>query len=277
MVEKITRVRKLSQGWYPDNSNDIKSFINKCIKSSDIKERNKIAAIVPHAGWEYSGSIAVKTIGNMYPDPDTVVIIGGHLFSGSPIYYSSEDLYQTPLGNFNINKEYISKLVREFEMVEDFSNDNTIEVIIPIAKYFFPKAKILCLRVGSGQESIFLGTILHRISLEMNEKIVVIGSTDLTHYGSNFNFRPHGNGVKAVKWVQEVNDKEIIEKMMKLDYSGVLNSATKNSSACSSGAASASIRFASLSNVKSGELIGYSNSYDIYPSESFVGYVGITY
>jgi len=271
------RKRKLSLGWYPDNSNEIKLFIHKILNYSDIKNRNKIAAIIPHAGWEFSGSLAIRTISTMYPDPGTVVIIGGHLHSGSSLYYSSEDIYQTPLGDFEINKDFVFKLLKEFDMIEDFSNDNTVEVIVPILKYFFPDTKILCLRVGSGQESIKLGTIIHKLSLELKQKIIVLGSTDLTHYGSNFNFHPYGNGEKAVKWVKEINDREIIDKMIKMDYEGVLHSAHKNSSACSSGAASASIRFADLSNVKSGELIGYSNSYDVYPSESFVGYAGISY
>ena len=277
MLENIIRKRKLSSGWYPEKSADIKLFINNILSNTHITERNKIAAVLPHAGWEFSGSLTVKTIYSMYPDPDIVVVIGGHLNSGSPLYYSSEDVYSTPLGNLAIDKDFNTALLKEFNMVEDFSNDNTIEVIVPILKYFFPTSKLLGLRVGPGQESIKLGTIIHKLSLESNKKIIVLGSTDLTHYGNNFNFKPHGNGDEAVKWVKEINDMEIIVKMLKMDYLGVLKSALQNLSACSSGAAAASIRFASLSNVKSGELVGYSNSYDIYPSESFVGYAGIVY
>ncbi len=277
MGKNVIRKRKLSSGWYPESPDIINRFINSIIENTIVKSSNKIAAIIPHAGWDYSGSLAVKSIYQLYPNPDTVVIIGGHLPPGAPLYYSSEDIYETPIGNLVIDKSFNSGLLTEFEIIKDLSSDNTVEVIIPIVKYFFPNSKILCLRVGSGAEAIKLGILIHKISLDLNKKIIVLGSTDLTHYGRSFSFLPRGTGEKAVQWVKNVNDRDIVDKMLKMDFQGVLDSANKNFSACSSGAASSAIRFASLSKVKSGSLIGYLNSYDITPSESFVGYVGITY
>lgn len=62
-----------------------------------------------------------------------------------------------------------------------------------------------------------------------------------------------------------------------MDSKGVLKSSADNHSACSSGAAAAAMRFAQLSGVSSGELIEYLSSYDVSPSESFVGYAGISF
>lgn len=277
MSNNIIRKRKLSFGWYPDNSEQIRSFIQKFSNNTDHFLNKQIAAVVPHAGWDYSGNLAVQTISKLYSFPETIVIIGGHLSSDSPVLYFSEDIYETSLGNFNIDKNIIRKLKTKFQMMEDLSNDNTVEVLVPILKYFYPESKILCLRVGPGDVAINLGNMLFNISVELNQDLVVIGSTDLTHYGSNFNFSPHGTGDKGYKWVKDVNDREIISNMLNMDSLGLMDSAEKNFSACSPGAAAAVIRFAELSNVKSGNLVGYSNSYEVIPSDSFVGYVGITY
>ncbi len=277
MTNNRIRKRKLSSAWYPDNSRQIISFINKFSVKSDKSVREKYSAVVPHAGWDYSGSLAVKTISQMFSFPDTIVIVGGHLGSDSPVLYFSEDVYESSLGNFIIEKDFIRKLNIRFQLVEDLSNDNTVEILIPILKFFYPKSKILCLRVGPGQVAIDLGIMLYRISVELKQKLVVIGSTDLTHYGSNFSFSPHGNGYEGYKWVKDVNDSEIIEKMLNMDARGLMITAEKNYSACSSGAAAAVISYAQQKKVKTGNLVGYSNSYEVIPSDSFVGYVGITY
>lgn len=277
MSEIKIRKRKLSFGWYPDNSEKIKSFIINNIDNKNSISRNSIAAIVPHAGWYYSGKLAVRSIYRLYPYPDTIIIIGGHLKSGAPLYYFPEDKFETPIGDFNMDKLFLPGLREEFEIKQDYTNDNTVEIIVPILKYFFPKSKLLCLRIGAGKEAVKLGTVIYNISRKLNQNINVIGSTDLTHYGRNYSFSPHGTGIKALNWAKEINDKEIINKMLNMDYDGILESANNNSSACSSGAASAVVRFADHFEKKSGHLVGYSNSYDISPADSFVGYAGITF
>ncbi len=275
MNQQTIRNRRLSTGWYPDDTGEIINIIEKnCTKT---KKAKGIAAIIPHAGWSYSGALAIKTISSLDSNPDTVIIIGGHLPPFSSVYYSPEDIFRSPLGDFIADKEFVELIDLEFHMKEDFSSDNTVEITIPILKYFFPDSKIVWLRVGSGPEAIKLGSLIYKISLDLNRSVVVIGSTDLTHYGFNFSFNPKGNGEMAINWVKEVNDKRIVDKMTEMNYQKVLSYANKEFSACSSGAASAAIRFAYLSGIKKGNFIGYSNSYDIEPSDSFVGYVGITY
>jgi MEMO1 family protein len=271
------RERKLSNQWYPEKSDQIESFINKALKKGKSKRNNKIAAIVPHAGWFFSGEIAVKTISSLISNPDIVIIVGGHLPPGSPLYTYSEDMFETALGRLNLDKDFIPKLNKEFKIKEDHFNDNTIEVLLPFIKFFFPNTDILCLRIGSGPESYKLGSLLFNISNELRRKAVIIGSTDLTHYGSNFSFVPFGQGEKALQWVKKINDKNIIDKMLSMDYKAILTESERNYSACSAGAASAAIHFAALSGITRGNLIEYSNSYEIVPSESFVGYAGISY
>lgn len=268
---------KLSSGWYPINALELTEFIEKSIKIVHGKERNSKAVIVPHAGWFYSGSIAVKAIYTLTSSPDVIVVIGGHLSPGSPLYYSAEDYIETPLGNILLEKKIIKRLRAVFKMEKDNSSDNTVEVHMPIIKYLYPDCRVVCLRIGSGPESIELGAVLYKIVSELKQKTVVVGSTDLTHYGSNFMFSPAGTGPCAISWVKEKNDSDIIKKMLNMDYRGVLDSSADNHSACSSGAASAAIKFAQLSGVSNGELIEYLTSYDINPSESFVGYAGISF
>lgn len=270
---------RLSSGWYPHNSHEVIEFIKNAVADKTISESKRIikSVIVPHAGWFYSGSLAVRTIYTIGSNIDVVVIIGGHLPPGAPLYYSPEEIIETPLGNLNVEQDFIKHLSYEFKMREDLSSDNTVEVQIPIVKHFFPNCKVVLIRIGAGYESIELGAALYKISSDLNKNTVVIGSTDLTHYGSNFMFSPVGTGPASVDWVEDENDREIIDKMLVLNCEGVLGSAESNQSACSSGAAAAAMNYARLSGVSSGKLVDYFTSYDITPSESFVGYAGISF
>lgn len=77
MDQQTIRNRRLSTGWYPDNPGEIINIIEQnCAKT---KKMNGIAAIIPHAGWIYSGALAIKTISSLYSKPDTIIVIGGHL------------------------------------------------------------------------------------------------------------------------------------------------------------------------------------------------------
>ena len=105
----------------------------------------------------------------------------------------------------------------------------------------------------------------------------IIGSTDLTHYGDNYGFTPHGIGAGAGKWVKEVNDRRRIEALVAVELEKALERAGREHSACSVGAAVAAARFAERSGAQGGELLEYRTSYDLSPSPFFVGYAGIIY
>ena len=277
MSKNILRKIRLPAGWYPSSTSETTEFIKNAVDTISENKKDKNSVIVPHAGWFYSGSLAVRTISTLSSNPDVVVVIGGHLPPGAPLYYSPEESIETPLGNLIVEQDISRKLSLEFKMKEDQSSDNTVEVQMPIIKYFFPNCKVVLLRIGSGPESIELGAALYKIVSDLKKSTVVIGSTDLTHYGSNFMFSPVGSGPASVDWVKGKNDRDIIEKMLTLDCVGLLKSASDNHSACSSGAAAAAMNFARLTGVSSGKLVDYYTSYDITPSESFVGYAGISF
>jgi AmmeMemoRadiSam system protein B len=109
----------------------------------------------------------------------------------------------------------------------------------------------------------------------MGRKTVVLGSTDLTHYGYNYAFTPKGSGPEAVQWVKNENDKRIVDLMVRMDEEGVISDAAKNHNACCAGAAASAIVAAKVLGARSAEALIYSTSYDVRPDSSFVGYAGI--
>ena len=105
----------------------------------------------------------------------------------------------------------------------------------------------------------------------------IIGSTDLTHYGFNYGFIPEGTGTSAVEWVRNENDRKVIEAMLAMNPTRVMEEARANQNACCSGAAAAAIAAGKALGATSAAQTAYATSYDKSPGDSFVGYVGIVF
>ncbi len=280
------RIPDFAGSWYPAGASECRREIEGYVKESvslsspDIK---KVGGIVPHAGWFFSGQIACNVIkclkGNQAPD--VVVLFGMHLSPGSRNFIMQEGHWETPLGDLEIHQGLAGKVADEFpftiETASRHSQDNTIELQLPFVKYFFPDVKIVPIGVPPVPGSIKIGERVVDRSKELGLKIIVIGSTDLTHYGYNYGFMPKGIGEEAVDWVRNENDKRVIERMTAMDAEGVIIEALEHQNACCSGAAATAIAAGRKLGAVEAEKIVYATSYDKSPGNSFVGYAGIVF
>lgn len=271
------RPRSLPPGWYPGGRSQTILEIEEFSRSFEKPEKPAVAGIAPHAGWSFSGSIACHVFQSIPRDADTVVVVGGHLSPHSGLLAAFEEGYETPLGVLESDLELLEVLGNTLSIHEDRFADNTVEVQLPLLKYFHPEARALHMRASPSEEALRLGAELAEAATGLKRKIAVVGSTDLTHYGGNYGFSPHGSGPKALKWVKEVNDKRIVDALLALELDRALEYARREQSACSVGGAVAAARFAVQTGAGKGELLEYKTSYDVYPGSSFVGYAGIIF
>jgi AmmeMemoRadiSam system protein B len=148
---------------------------------------------------------------------------------------------------------------------------------LPFIKYFFPNVKILPLGVPPNLASLAIGERVVEIARSMGKGILVLGSTDLTHYGQNYGYAPKGTGKTAVDWVKNENDRRVVDLILKIDPEGVINESLKNKNACCSGAVAAALSAMKKLGAAKGEKLHYATSYDTQPNTSFVGYVGVVF
>jgi MEMO1 family protein len=273
------RERVLPPGWYPGNAAEVRRTIEGYIAAESAPECRAVAGVAPHAGWAFSGRIALRVLLNFRRPVETVAVVGGHLSPSAGVLAAFEEGYETPLGVLEADLELLEKISGSVSspLREDRSPDNTVEVQLPLVKYLFPESRALALRAAPSEAAEELGRAIRKAADSLGRTVAVLGSTDLTHYGPNYGFSPAGRGERAVEWVKEVNDRGFIDKLLDLDGPGALRHAGEHQSACSAGAAVAAISFARASGVERGALVEYLTSYDIYPDDSFVGYAGIVY
>jgi MEMO1 family protein len=277
------RARFLPQGWYPDSPDavieEIKGF-DSYFKAFDRDWGVIRGGVAPHAGWYFSGRLAalVFHLAAKQGRPDVVALLGGHLGGGSGIVYA-DDAWSTPLGSIPVDLELIEALTGRVRLKAEgpATNDNTVEIHTPLTKYFFPESRLVALRAPHTAEASIIGQALAESAVEQEKSMLVIASTDLTHYGPNYGFTPVGQGEKAVRWVKEENDRGFIDQVLAMNESGVLEHAAKHHSACSAGGVAAGLASCKVLGSVKGRLLDYYTSHDVMPGSSFVGYAGIIF
>ena len=275
------REYSLPGGWFPRDPKPVSAFLSEFADSDKPERGISRAAVAPHAGWYYSGRIAARAVSSLRQDADTVVVIGGHLSAGSAPLFALEDAVRTPFGNILIDSDLRSILFDELKGAEDRYRDNTVEVLLPMAHYFFPKTNLLWLRLPAEERSFEAGRILSEAAAKLNRKVNVIASTDLTHYGANYGFSPHGAGKDALLWVRETNDAKFIKAVENGNKNEVLRCADQDYSACSAGAVLGAMGFAEAEGLGSARLLEYGTSADVNGEngvpDSFVGYAAMRF
>jgi hypothetical protein len=221
-----------------------------------------VGAVVPHAGYVYSGPVAAHVYGALAQEgfPDTFVVIGpNHHGVGSGVAMTVED-FVTPLGTIEVDREIAKKLkgwVDEDPLAHQ--SEHSIEVQVPFIQYFSRKARFLPISMAyqDFETAKELGARLRRAC--EGKDVVVIASSDFSHY------------VPAA--FAEKQDRAVIERILALDAQGVeATVTTKDVSMCGYGPVMTMLEAVGG---KSAKLLKYATSGDVHPMSEVVGYAGI--
>ena len=277
--------------WYPGTAaacrEEIESFLDQ--GSTADPGRRYMGGIVPHAGWYYSGQVACQVIERLKgdnidgPAPDLIAIFGMHLHPASPCFLLDADQFETPLGPLAIHRGLVAQLARRLakvadyrmETARDFQPDNTIELQLPFIKYFFPESAIVTVGLPPTETAVKVGAAVVELAAAAKLSLKVLGSTDLTHYGSNYGFTPRGSGRAAVAWARQDNDRRLIDAIGSMDPMAVIQEARSHHNACCAGAVAGAMAAAAALGARQAETTVYASSYDKSPGDSFVGYAGV--
>lgn len=272
--------------WYPGDAaaceQEIHHFLDQKSEPG-ATEQQWIAGIVPHAGWYFSGQIACQVIDRLKNTApiDLVVVFGMHLHPASPNYIMPQGAWETPFGPLPVAEglaaELLERYTFEVETPQRFVQDNTVELQLPFVKYLLDPRQFLAIGVPPNTKALDIGRAVVDWARENDQRIRIIGSTDLTHYGANYGYHPQGSGARAVNWVREHNDRTVIETMAAMAPEQVIQEARSHQNACCAGAAATAIAAAKQWGATQAHTVAYATSYDKSPGDSFVGYVGMVF
>jgi hypothetical protein len=245
-----------------------------------------LAGIVPHAGWQYSGAVAAQVFAAVRAKmrPSTFIILGAvHRWAGVNGVYA-RGAWETPLGDVAVEEDLAARILAETPdwTVDDpqvHSGEHSIEVELPFVKYLFPEARVVPIAVNPDSRAVPLGRRIGEILKESGVPAVVIGSSDLTHYGEPYGFTPAGSGPIAHRWMQE-NDARILRLIERMNAAEVTDEALRHHNACGAGAIAATVAAAEAMGARHGHLLRYTTSYEVVPEGRFrfaVGYAGVLF
>lgn len=199
--------------FYPASKFTLQKEFNKFLSgyASPVKSDSLVRAlIIPHAGYSFSGQTAIRTIASALHKryKRIVVLAPSHYVRFNGIALPDYEIAKTPFGDIEICLSEIEKIDNPFfsYIKEAHECEHSLEVELPIIKYFFDSIPILPFVCGSlNNESI------KQISEELlkfwNDDTLWIISSDFTHYGRNFGYLPFKENVK--------------ENIKKLDYGAI--------------------------------------------------------
>jgi len=254
--------------FYPESSSQLKAMIKELIDEKAVKEE-VVGLVSPHAGYIYSGPVAGATISKI-KFKDTFIIIGpNHTGRGKQFSIMTEGVWKTPLGEVEIDSVLAKQILATSDYLQEDSlahqYEHSIEVQLPFLQYFKPDIKLVPIILAQGNADAFkeIGREIARAIKELNKEVVIMASSDMTHY------EPHESARKK--------DNQAIEAILDLDEDELLKRVEEfNISMCGYAPTVSLISAAKELGAKGAELVKYQTSGDTSGDySSVVGYAGI--
>lgn len=256
--------------FYPRFGNQIQDQIASWLKDvapTPVNERC-LGLILPHAGYVYSGACAALGFASVAQESiDSIIILhpshqGNHFdFSVSPF---SE--YESPLGSLQLDGDLYRRLSHLGEQnlnLDYHAMEHSLEIQLPMIKYFFPQTKICPVMIGNQipQVAQRLADQLYDIVYKSSRRILILVSSDLSHYYS---------ADKA-----ELMDAQVIRHITNLDAESLWRGATMGKlEACGIGGIMSLLRLAEHYSMAKVRIVNYTHSGKVSGMHSqVVGYL----
>ncbi|RMH07317.1 MAG: AmmeMemoRadiSam system protein B [Nitrospirae bacterium] len=272
--------RTVAGSFYPASPEVLRRELMKLLDLDSPKEPVR-AAIVPHAGYMYSGSVAGAVFSRMVM-PEVVLVMGpDHWGWGDGASIMVEGTWETPLGRIAIETDLAQNILARSRTLRATSQGQTgehsIEVQLPFLQaleqpfrlvpiYFHAQTYTVCQDVGQAVAEAIR---------ESSQTVVVVASTDFTHCGRVYRQLPPP-GLTAHAFARE-QDRKAIEAILTLNPRNLYDTVKREQiSMCGVGPATAALVVANYMDAREATLLAYKTSAEVTQDEdTAVGYAGI--
>jgi len=190
----LIRQPVVSGSFYPSKAKNLKKLLgdiqdqafNKSLE--DLKIRQIIGGIVPHAGYVYSGYEAMhffEILRQFHQPVDTFVIIHpDHYGMGEDMSVDGHDQWRTPLGTVSVDDELRAQLSIKASTTSE-AKEHSAEVILPFLQHYV-QHEFRILPISMKKQSIenarTLATWIAQAKEKLGKNLVLIASSDFSHY-----------------------------------------------------------------------------------------------
>jgi MEMO1 family protein len=186
--EKIIRPAAVAGSFYPDDKNELKKQISTFFDNVNSKNYSNLRAIiVPHAGIIYSGQTAAYAFKELEnKNIKKVILIGpAHQEYLDKFGLSHSDIWETPLGDIEIDMEKVNKLESNSEFIfadSAINQEHSLEVQLPFLQTILKNNWQLIPIIAGQVSEEEINSAAKTISKLIDEETILVISTDLSHY-----------------------------------------------------------------------------------------------
>jgi AmmeMemoRadiSam system protein B len=152
--------------------------------------RAAFGAIVPHAGYVYSGPVAAAVYARLRIPPTCVVLCPNHTGRGAPAALDPSDSWRTPLGDVPVDRRLAGRLAELAPSLEPDAEahrrEHSLEVQLPFLQALRPGVAFVPICLGEPSLALCreIGEALAKVRAEEAEPPLLLASSDMNHYES---------------------------------------------------------------------------------------------
>ena len=254
--------------FYPADPESLQRDVRRFLPMNSTRTR-AFGAIVPHAGYVYSGPVAGAVYARLEIPRVVVILCPNHTGRGAAAALDPSEAWRTPLGDVPLARPLADRILDLAPAVSEDSRaharEHSLEVQLPFLKYLRPDVEIVPLCLGEPSLPLCreVGEALARLIREESDPLLVLASSDMNHY------EPRSVG--------HAKDDLALDRIGELDPDGLFETVLARSiSMCGFLPATALLVAARAAGAKRAEVVSRRDSGDeTGDPSSVVGYAGV--
>lgn len=177
--------------FYPGAAGALKAIVKKCLADVPTAKTAWPAAMVPHAGLQYSGAVAGGVLKQLHIPETVVIICPKHTRAGIDWAVSPCETWQLPDGELKADPDFARRLVDSVESLEfdaaAHAQEHAIEVLLPLLHHLAPDTKVVGIAMGGGswRQCRVFGEQLALAMSEQDTPPLLLISSDMNHFADD--------------------------------------------------------------------------------------------
>lgn len=193
----------IAGSWYPGSEGEIRRLAGQwegraSSQIFDAAQPNVI--LLPHAGWAYSGEVAWQAARRVKGAKFSRVVLlapSHRAWIENRMVAPESAAVSTPLGEIDVDRDFIDRLALLAPVAKNdkvHSAEHATQIEYPLVQLALGGGfRIVPLIVGSlGADQ--MGMCARAFARLMDDKTLLVISSDFTHYGRDFDYEPYGTG-----------------------------------------------------------------------------------
>ena len=212
----MIREAVVSGQFYPGQNQELKDLIEGFRPKGSLKISAK-GIILPHAGFIYSGRVAVTTVSKVLPKKKLIILGPNHTGKGAQFSLWKKGAWKIADKEINIDTNIAAAILNSGKSISADTTahieEHSIEVELPILNHFFGDFKfvpIACQKASLAAYQEAAEQIFKALK-NLREDFLLVASTDLTHYEPEATARRKDR--LAIEAIINLDEQELLKRV----------------------------------------------------------------